>query len=179
MGYLPRNQFDLDRIVPTEDDQVFRKQLVHGDVHDSGAALLGGVGGHAGLFANANDVGVFMQMLLQNGRYGGTQYLDSAILKQYTQCQFCDEENRRGAGFDRPEMDYSKDGPTCQCISGDSYGHTGFTGTMAWADPEENIVYVFLSNRIHPDASNKKLIKHNIRTKIQEAIYRSINKEGL
>jgi len=179
LGYLPRNRFALDRIVPTEDDQVFRKQLVQGDVHDSGAALLGGVGGHAGLFANANDVGVFMQMLLQNGRYGGTQYLDSAILKQYTQCQFCDEENRRGAGFDRPEMDYSKDGPTCQCISGDSYGHTGFTGTMAWADPEENIVYVFLSNRIHPDASNKKLIKHNIRTRIQEAIYRSINKEGL
>lgn len=99
MGYLPRNRFALNRIVPTEDDQIFRKQLVHGDVHDSGAALLGGVGGHAGLFANANDVGVFMQMLLQNGRYGGTQYLDSTILKQYTQCQFCDEANRRGAGL--------------------------------------------------------------------------------
>ena len=175
---MPRNRFDLDRIVPTENDQVFREQLIHGDVHDPGAALLGGVGGHAGLFASANDVGVFMQMLLQNGRYGGVQYLDSSLLKQHTQCQFCDEENRRGAGFDRPEMDYTKDGPTCQCISGDSFGHTGFTGTMAWADPEENIVYVFLSNRIHPDASNRKLIKHNIRTRIQEAIYRSINKEG-
>ena len=178
LGYLPRNRFDLDRIVPTENDQVFREQLIHGDVHDPGAALLGGVGGHAGLFASANDVGVFMQMLLQNGKYGGTQFLDSSILKQHTQCQFCGEENRRGAGFDRPEMDYTKDGPTCQCISGDSFGHTGFTGTMAWADPEENIVYVFLSNRIHPDASNRKLIKHNIRTRIQEAIYRSINKEG-
>ena len=178
MCYLPKLKVDDSEIVPTEDDKVFRKQLLRGDVHDPGAALLNGIGGHAGLFSNATDVGVFMQMLLNNGHYGGTTFLDSALIKAYTKCQFCDGENRRGAGFDRPELDYHKPGPTCKCISGKSFGHTGFTGTMAWADPAEEIVYVFLSNRIHPDAKNRKLIKMNIRTKIQEFIYNSIIKES-
>ena len=176
MCYNPRLYYDLDRIVPTENDTIFRKQLIRGDVHDPGAAMMGGVGGHAGVFADANDLAVFMQMLLWGGEYGGRRYLDSSVINEFTKCQFCDEDNRRGAGFDRPEMDYTKEGPTCRCISGKSFGHTGFTGTLAWADPDKNVVYIFLSNRINPDADNKKLVKMNIRTEIQEAIYNAINK---
>jgi len=135
--------------------------------------------------SNAADLGVFMQMLLQNGSYGEEKFLDSAVIADFTRCQYCEVEsecegeskkkNRRGAGFDRPEMDYSKEGPTCKCISPRSFGHTGFTGTMAWADPKEQIVYVFLSNRIHPDAENKKLVELNIRTEIMQAIYDALN----
>ncbi|HIO71900.1 MAG TPA: serine hydrolase [Flavobacteriales bacterium] len=172
--YNPEYKFDLDRIVPTEDDKIFRRQLVHGTVHDPGAAMLGGVGGHAGLFSNANDLGIYMQMLLNGGAYGGKKYLDDSIINLYSNCQFCDDDekdNRRGAGFDKPEMDYTKDGPTCQCISQKSFGHTGFTGTLIWADPEKEVVYVFLSNRVHPDSENKSLVQMNVRTDIMQAIY--------
>ena len=113
-------------------------------------------------------------MLLQNGAYGGRRYINSPTIDEFTKCQYCDYDNRRGAGFDRPEMDYEKEGPTCQCVSAKSFGHTGFTGTIAWADPEEEVVYIFLSNRIHPDADNKKLIKMNVRTEIQQVIYDAI-----
>ena len=102
-------------------------------------------------------------------------------LLEFTTCHYCDE-NRRAVGFDKPQMDYDKDGPTCQCVSGDSFGHTGFTGTIAWADPKEKIVYVFLSNRVNPDSENKKLVKMNVRTDIMQAIYDAIEegheKEG-
>ena len=170
-GYKPRDRFPLSRLVPTEYDMVFRKQLIHGDVHDQGAAMLGGVAGHAGLFSNANDLAKLMQMYMQYGEYGGIRYLSKEILEECIKCQFCENENRRGAGFDRPEMNYGKSGPTCQCVSPMSFGHTGFTGTMAWADPETEIVYIFLSNRVYPDAENKKLAKLNIRTEIQQVIY--------
>lgn len=174
-GYLPRERFDLDRIPPTEDDKVFRKQVIHGDVHDPGAAMLGGVGGHAGLFSNANDLAKLMQMYLNNGTYGGHQYIKDTTLKEFTKCQFCvDDENRRAAGFDKPVMD-GGGGPTCNCVSYLSFGHSGFTGTIAWADPEKEIVYIFLSNRIYPDAENKNLLKMNIRTDIQQVIYDAIN----
>ncbi len=136
--------------------------------------MLGGVGGHAGVFANAHDVGVFMTMLLEGGSYGGRNYISDSTLKEFTKCHYCDD-NRRAVGFDKPQMDYSKDGPTCQCISGESFGHTGFTGTLAWADPTEKLVYVFLSNRIHPDSENRKLIKMNVRTDIMQAIYDAIS----
>ncbi|MCO6500077.1 MAG: serine hydrolase [Vicingus serpentipes] len=173
-GYYPRYRFSLDRIVPTEDDQVFRKQLIHGDVHDPGAAMLGGVGGHAGVFSNANDLAKLMQMYLNKGVYGGERYITDTTLAEFTKCQYCiDDENRRGAGFDKPVMD-GEGGPTCNCVSYLSFGHSGFTGTIAWADPEEEIVYVFLSNRIHPDAENKKLLHLNIRTDIQQVIYNAI-----
>ena len=176
MAYKPRERFELEYIVPTENDTLFRSQLIHGDVHDPGAAMMGGVGGHAGVFSNANDLAILMQMLLQNGVYGGRRYIDSSTIDEFTKCQFCDDDNRRGAGFDRPEMDYEKEGPTCQCISAKSFGHTGFTGTMAWVDPEEEVVYIFLSNRIHPHADNKKLVKMNVRTEIQQVIYDAIEK---
>ncbi len=171
-NFKPRERFDLQNIVPTEYDLYFRKRQVHGDVHDPGAALLGGVAGHAGLFSSANDLAKLMQMLNNWGEYGGKRYLDESLVKEYTDCQFC-EENRRGAGFDKPVTDGGS-GPTCTCVSYASFGHTGFTGTIAWADPNENLVYIFLSNRVYPDASNKKLIELNIRTDIQQAIYDAI-----
>ncbi len=174
LGFLPLNRFSKDVIVPTEDDEDFRKQMLQGYVHDPGAAMLGGVGGHAGLFSNANDLAKMMQMYLQKGNYGGEQYFRNGTIDYFSSAAFLDNENRRGIGFDKPEMDYSKVGPTFQGVSGKSFGHTGFTGTMAWIDPEQEIVYIFLSNRICPDASNTKLIKHDIRTRIQEQIYKSI-----
>lgn len=180
--YLPLQNIPKKEIVPTENDQYFRKQLIHGYVHDPGAAMLGGVGGHAGLFSNANDLAKIMQMYLQGGVYGNKQFIDSATVAEYTDCQFCiDEKNnnkpeiRRGAGFDKPTRDGSN-GPTCNCVSYLSFGHTGFTGTMAWADPEKQVVYIFLSNRVHPDGENKKLLNLNIRTRIQEEIYKAIEK---
>ena len=172
MGFLPRKRIEINRIIPTEDDKIFRKQLVQGDVHDQGAAMLGGVGGHAGLFSNANDLAVMMQLFLNEGQYGGQRYISEKTVKEFTKCQFCKNGNRRGIGFDKPEP--SGGGPTCECVSMLSFGHTGFTGTMAWADPEKDIVYIFLSNRVYPDAENSKLLKMDVRTKIQQVIYDAI-----
>lgn len=176
MGYKPRERFSLDRIAPTEYDRAFRKRLIHGDVHDPGAAMLGGVGGHAGLFSNAHDVAAMMQMFVDGGMWEGKRYLSEEVLEEYTRCQFCLDEkdkNRRGAGFDKPVMDNTP-GPTCHCVTFETFGHTGFTGTITWADPEQDLVYVFLSNRVYPTAENKKLAKMNIRTDIQQTIYDAI-----
>jgi CubicO group peptidase (beta-lactamase class C family) len=181
MGYLPLECFPMDRMVPTEYDTYFRNQLIHGDVHDPGAAMQGGVGGHAGVFSNAEDLAVIMQMLLNKGVYGGKRYLEASTIEEYTRCQFCEEETdeaRRGAGFDKPVMDEGP-GPTCKCVSFKSFGHSGFTGTIAWADPVENIVYVFLSNRVYPSAKNKKLARMDIRTNIQKEIYKVLAPNSL
>ena len=171
LTYLPRNKFELSRIAPTEEDKVFRKQLLHGDVHDPGAAMLGGVSGHAGLFSNANDMAIFMQMLLQNGEYAGINYVDTLTVKEFTKQQFPLNDNRRGIGFDKPLPVYDEDGPTCKSASLESFGHSGFTGTYAWADPENNLIYIFLSNRIYPNAENHKIMELDIRTNIHQAIY--------
>lgn len=173
LTYLPLEHFDKKEIVPTENDTYFRHQLIHGYVHDQGAAMMGGVGGHAGLFGNAADLARLMQMFLNGGTYGQVQYLKSSTLEEFTRCQYCESENRRGVGFDKPQLE--GDGPTCGCVSMLSYGHTGFTGTMAWVDPEAEIVYIFLSNRVYPSAENTRLIRSGLRTKIQEVIYKSIN----
>ncbi len=173
LTYNPLKKFDKNRIVPTEYDVKFRKQLVKGYVHDQGAAMMGGVAGHAGLFSNANDLAILMQMYLQNGEYGGVRYLDSAVVNEFTKCQFC-QDNRRALGFDKPEINPEKDSPVCSCVSYMSYGHTGFTGTITWVDPEKKLVYIFLSNRVYPDADINKLSKMGIRTKIQEIIYDAI-----
>lgn len=172
MRYLPLKHFDLDRIVPTENDMIWRKQLIKGYVHDQGAALMGGVGGHAGLFANANAVTKFMQMYLNGGSYGDAKLLSPQTISEFNTCYYCEEDVRRGVGFDKPQLD--EVGPTCGCLSFESFGHSGFTGTYAWADPDKEIIYVFLSNRIHPDAENKKLIYENIRTEIQRIIYENV-----
>jgi beta-N-acetylhexosaminidase len=168
--YLPLNYFDKEKIVPTEHDTLFRKQLIHGHVHDPGAAMLGGVGGHAGIFSNATDLASIMQIFLKNGDYGGQILFDESIRKDYTRKQY--ENNRRGAGFDRPR---SKGGGTCDILaSNESFGHSGFTGTLAWADPENDIIFVFLSNRVHPDQENWKIRDMNIRTDIQHVIYQAL-----
>ncbi|MEK6616003.1 MAG: serine hydrolase, partial [Bacteroidota bacterium] len=170
MGFRPRERLPLFRIVPTEYDIKFRKQLIHGDVHDPAAAMLGGVAGHAGLFSDANDVGIMMQLFLQKGEYAGRRYIDTATVSEFTKCQFC-ADNRRGVGFDKPESDPKKDSPICDCVSYLSFGHQGFTGTITWADPEKNLVYVFLSNRVYPDADNNKITKLGIRSAILRTVY--------
>lgn len=174
MGYLPLARFDKSEIVPTEQDNVFRQQLLRGYVHDPGAAMEGGVAGHAGLFSNANDLAKLMQMYLNGGEYGGHRFFKTNTISYFNSTPYLPKENRRAIGFDKPEMDFTKEGPTFQGISAESFGHTGFTGTMAWADPDKQIVYIFLSNRVCPDASNIKLIQENVRTNIQEAIYKAL-----
>lgn len=171
-GYNPTRRFDYTQIAPTEDDTTFRNQLIHGYVHDQGAALQDGIGGHAGLFSNANDVAKMMQMYLQDGYYGGVQYLKKETIDTFNTCYYCEEGVRRGIGFDKP-LQTGPDG-TCGCVSLKSFGHSGFTGTYTWADPETEIVYVFLSNRIHPTVDNKYIIENNIRTKIQQIVYDAI-----
>ena len=175
MTYLPLNHLNKDRIVPTENDKIFRKQIIHGYVHDQGAAMMGGVAGHAGVFSNANDLAKLMQMYLNDGVYGGERYIQSKTIKEFTKCQFCYKNNRRGAGFDKPSL--TKGGNTCQCVSRESFGHTGFTGTIAWADPETEIIYIFLSNRIHPKSENRKLITMNVRTNIMQEVFNIFKNE--
>lgn len=171
--YNPRYKFSDVQIVPTEIDDYFRYQKIHGYVHDMGAAMQNGVGGHAGVFSNANDVAKLMQMYLQKGYYGGKRYFKTETLDKFNTCYFCDNNNRRGIGFDKPQLE--EEGPTCGCISMTSFGHSGFTGTYAWADPEEEIVYVFLANRTYPKAGKNLLLRENIRTEIQRLIYEAID----
>ena len=116
-------------------------------------------------------------MYLQKGKYAGRRYLSEDVIDEFTRCQFCDQENRRGAAFDKPILEGQEGGPTCDCISSLSFGHSGFTGTLAWADPTTNIIYIFLSNRVYPDASNIKLLEMNIRTEIMQVIYDSLDDE--
>ncbi len=175
--FRPRRIFNLNDIIPTEYDMSFRKQLVHGDVHDPGAAMMGGVAGHAGLFSNANDLAKLMQMFLNFGTYGGKEFIKNETVKEFSKCQYC-KDNRRGAGFDKPSK-HGEPGPTCDCVSFESFGHTGFTGTFSWVDPEEKITYIFLSNRVYPDANNKKLVQQNTRSKIMRIIYDALNSENL
>ncbi len=176
MGFHPRDRFSLDRIAPTEFDKTFRRQVIHGDVHDQTAAILGGVAGHAGLFSDAMDVGIILQMLLNNGSYGGEEIFDSATIAHFTDYQFPGKDNRRGAGFDKPPLKADDPSPACSFVSSSSYGHSGFTGTYFWVDPEEELIYVFLSNRVYPDAENTKITKMNIRTNVHEQIYKAIRK---
>lgn len=170
MGYNPLDRFPREQIAPTENDTSFRDQLIWGYVHDQGAALLGGVGGHAGLFSNALDLATLMYMLINEGNYGGVNYLNKDTLADFTRQQFSD--NRRGAGFDKPVRSLDG-GPTCNKVSLESFGHSGFTGTITWADPKHDIVYVFLSNRCYPIAENPLLLKEGIRVSIQDVIYQA------
>lgn len=174
MVFNPMYKLVVTRTVPTEFDSTFRKQLLWGNVHDQSAAILGGVAGNAGLFSDAGDLASLMQMLLQNGTYGGERYIDSSTVAKFTSCIFCNQGNRRGLGFDKPEPDHSKESPTCHSASPESYGHSGFTGTFVWVDPKYGIVYVFLSNRVAFGSANNKLVKYGTRTNIQEAIYNAI-----
>ena len=171
IGYNPLSFYPIDKIAPTENDNDFRKQIVRGYVHDPGAAMLGGVGGHAGLFSNATDLAVIMQLFLNKGQIGGVQLLDEKVVDQFTKKQF--SGNRRAIGFDRP-TDPKANGPTCALVSDESYGHQGFTGTYAWSDPVHKISYVFLSNRVYPSAENRKIGSLSVRTEIQRVIYEAV-----
>lgn len=172
IGYKPLTWYKLDKIVPTENDKTFRGQQVHGYVHDPGAAMLGGIGGHAGLFSNAQDLATIMQLFLNKGNAGGQQLISDKVVDEFTRVQY--KGNRRGAGFDKPTP--SKKGQTCELVSSESFGHSGFTGTFAWADPVYKINYVFLSNRVCPSAENWKIRDMNVRTNIQEVIYKAVLK---
>ncbi|MGM0376568.1 MAG: serine hydrolase domain-containing protein [Bacteroidota bacterium] len=171
-GFLPLNLFEEERIVPTENDKVFRKQLLRGWVHDPNAAMLGGVAGHAGLFSNAADLARILQMYLNKGTYGGKKYLEKNTVELFTKRQ--NEINRRALGFDKPEPDTLKVNPASQYASMESFGHSGFTGSLVWADPAYDLVYIFLSNRVHPNQYNKTLIQEDYRTRIQDIVYRSL-----
>jgi len=176
MGFNPLERLPRSMIVPTENDTLFRHQLLQGYVHDYGAAMLGGISGHAGLFGNAYDVAAVMQMLLNGGIYNGKRYLNPETITFFTQSRFPEDDNRRGLGFDKPPLENDGLGPVCISAPASSYGHSGFTGTYAWADPDHQLIYIFLCNRIHPFSSNRVLIENNIRTRIQQVMYDAIEK---
>jgi CubicO group peptidase (beta-lactamase class C family) len=173
--FNPLNRFSKKEIAPTEDDQLFRKQLVNGYVHDPRAAMLGGISGHAGLFGDALDVAKVLQMMLNHGEYGGERFITPETIELFTEKPLS-AGNRRGLGFDKPEPDKSKPQPTCDGPSLASYGHTGFTGNMIWVDPAYDLIYVFLSNRVYPDAENTKLAEMNVRTNVQQVVYNALIK---
>lgn len=169
MLFNPLAKYDKSEIVPTENDTSFRHTLVQGYVHDPAAAVMGGVAGNAGVFANAQNTGILMQMLLNGGSYGGKQYLKPETIALFTSAPLSGV--RRGLIFDKPETDASKASPACKSASAKAFGHQGFTGTCTWADPENKLVYVFLSNRIYPSESNVKLNHLNVRTNIAQVFY--------
>ncbi len=172
MTYKPLEKFTKTEIVPTEDNADFRKALIHGYVHDPAAAMLGGVSGHAGLFSNSADVAALLQMLMNGGFYNGQRFLKEETINTFTKYQYMD--SRRGIGFDKPEPNSRKVNPVSDYASHKTFGHSGFTGTQMWADPENGIVYVFLSNRVYPTADNKKLVSMSVRSEIMDAIYEAI-----
>ena len=170
-GFLPLRRHPKSTIAPTEEDNYFRKQRLQGYVHDMGAAMLGGVSGHAGLFSNASDLGVISQMLLNGGKYGGVNYMSENTVKRFTSRYY--RSTRRGIGFDMKEMDKTKTPNMCEEASEETFGHLGFTGTAVFIDPKYDLVYVFLSNRTYPNMKNNKLGRENIRPRVQSAIYQS------
>lgn len=172
--YNPLTKFDKSRIAPTEQDDFLRKQLLQGYVHDEGAAFLGGVSGNAGLFSNANDLAKLYQMWLNLGTYGGERYLSKETTRLFTTAK--SPNSRRGLGFDKPDPRNNRSSPTAPQAPISVYGHTGFTGTCFWVDPDNNMIYIFLSNRVNPSRTYKKLSSLNIRPRIQSVIYNAINK---
>jgi len=168
--FNPLCAFGQECIAPTERDVFFRRTLIRGTVHDQGAAMMGGVAGHAGLFGTANDLAILMQMNLQKGYYGGRRYYLDNTLPTFSKAY--NKGNRRGLGWDKPRSDGV--GQVSPFASKSSFGHTGFTGTITWVDPEENLVYIFLSNRVYPNPDNNKLARYGIRKRIQDWVYKSI-----
>jgi CubicO group peptidase (beta-lactamase class C family) len=172
-GFRPRDRFAVKTIVPTETEKHFRQQTLRGDVHDEGASMFGGISGHAGLFSNAYDLAILYQMLLQGGMYQGRHYLNAETIRLFTGYQV--DGSRRGLGFDKPERDNQlrKDPYPSWLSSPSTFGHTGFTGTCVWVDPARELVYIFLSNRVHPTRENGKLSSLSIRGRIQDVIVKA------
>lgn len=172
--YNAAERLGLHSVVPSCVDKLYRKKEIKGYVHDPTAAIFGGIAGHAGLFSTAADLAKIMQMYLDKGNYGGEHFFSPATVDLFTRRADPHSSNRRGLGFDKPETDTTKNGPACRMAPPSSFGHTGFTGTIAWADPDHRLIYIFLSNRTYPNEFNTKLTEENIRTKIQEIIYRAL-----
>jgi len=172
ISYLPKKSFLQKQIAPTEVDNTFRNGMIQGNVHDEIASIFGGIAGHAGLFSNAYSLAVVMQMNLQNGYYGGIQYINPKTLSDFTKRQYT--YNRRGLGWDKPQVIGYEYNPASYHATINSYGHSGFTGTYVWVDPGYDLVYIFLSNRTYPDSRNKKLIDSEVRKRIQTVIYSSL-----
>ena len=172
IGYSPLKRVDPDEIVPSEVDTYFRHKELDGYVHDMGAAMQNGVGGHAGLFGNAESVAAVMQMYLNQGSFNGKQILDSEVIKAFNSCSYCDQGNRRGIGFDKPQLE-GEHISTCGCLSMDSFGHSGYTGTYTWADPEEELLIVILANRTYPN-NDFTFSTSNVRTRLQEFFYKAL-----
>jgi len=170
--YNPLTKFKLSDITPTENDVIFRKQLIRGYVHDQGSAMFGGVAGHAGIFASADDVAAIFQMLLNGGVYKGKRYFRDQTIKYFT--AYNSTISRRGLGFDKPSADRNDGGPAGNRVSGYAFGHQGFTGTCGWADPATGVVFIFLSNRVNPSAENNNINRLNVRTVAQDYIYEAL-----
>ena len=172
--FLGAERLNAKYIIPSNIDKLYRKTEIKGCVHDPAAALLGGVAGHAGLFSTADDLAKISEMYLNKGNYGGETYFSPETVDVFTRKNDTYSNNRRALGFDKPETDTTKLGPTCRLAPACSYGHTGFTGIYTWCDPANQLIYIFLSNRTYPDEFNTKLSEANIRTKIQEVIYNAL-----
>lgn len=174
MGFQPLRRFPIDRIAPTEEDNYFRHQRIQGHVHDMGAAQLGGISGHAGLFSNANDLAILLQMLLNGGNYAGQNFLKKETVAEFS-CRF-GGSTRRGLGFDLKECDPTKSKNMCDLAGMNTYGHMGFTGNSVWVDPDERLIFIFLSNRTYPSMDNNRLMNGDFRPRAQAIVYRSIQK---
>ncbi|MGX5691149.1 glycoside hydrolase family 3 N-terminal domain-containing protein [Arcticibacter tournemirensis] len=177
-GFKPLGHVPLNKIAPTENEKYFRLQQIRGDVHDPGAAMFGGVAGHAGLFSNAYDLAQLYQLLLNGGELNGVRLFKKETIDYFT--AYHSDISRRGLGFDKPEKDNDKreEPYPSLSVSPQTFGHTGFTGICVWVDPKYNLVYIFMSNRVCPDGENTRLLKMNVRSEIQEVIYKSIKKEA-
>ena len=175
LGFNPSRFFPPERIIPTERDSFFRWQLLHGYVHDEGAAMMNGLSANAGLFANAYDLSKIMQLYLNGGSYGGEQYFTQAAIDTFTQRHFADQGNKRGLGFDKPLLEYDPErSSVAEAASQASFGHSGYTGTFVWADPEHDLLFIFLSNRVYPSRNNRGIYTRNIRPRIHTAIYEAM-----
>ena len=174
-GFLPRNRFSLSRIAPTENEPIFRNQLIRGDVHDPGAAMFGGVSGHAGLFSDAYDLAIITQMLMNGGTFNGVQFFKPSTIEYFT--AYHSDISRRGYGWDKPEKDnlVRKEPYPCLSASPLTFGHTGFTGTCIWVDPKYKFTFIFLSNRVNNNGDANRFLKMNIRPKVQETFYQAMS----
>lgn len=180
LGFLPKNKNYTNAIVPTEMDTLFRKSLVKGWVHDENASLMGGVSGNAGLFGTADDLAKLMLFYQNYGMVDGQQLISAETVKEFTQVQYPENENRRGLGFDKPLLDNAdltlEEAYPSPLVSPKSFGHSGFTGTFVWADPDNRLTFIFLSNRVYPFRDHRQLYNLNIRTALQNVFY---NAQGI
>lgn len=170
--FNPLKQFNLNQIVPTEQDTFFRKMQVQGFVHDEGAGMMGGVSGNAGLFSNIEDLAKLMQLYLNKGTYNGTQLFSAEAFDEFNRYQYPEKENRRGLGFDKPLLEFdANQSYVAESASPESFGHSGYTGTFVWADPAHDLIFILFSNRVYPDRSNRNLYKLNIRPRLHQVVY--------